>query len=335
MISGSTGYVAGWIVKKFLEKGYTLHLPVRDPKNELKTQHIKDLAKSLPGEVVFFEADLLKKDSYFDSMQGCVAIIHTASPFITNVKNSKKDLIEPALIGTENILNSVNKTKSIKKVILTSSVTAVVGDALEFRDGKKNEEHWNITSNKHHQPYSYSKTLAEKKAWEIYNQQKNWELITLNPSLVIGPSLNKQVTSESYKIIKQLGSGQLKYGVPEYFIAAVDVRDVAEAHLKAFESSQAQGRYILSAKDTSLFEISCFIAERFGDNYPLPKTLLPKLLVWSLAPFLNLKRKVVAKNIGYPWNLDNTKSIKELGMDYTDIKISAQEFFAQIYNEEI
>lgn len=330
MITGSTGYVAGWIVKKFLENGYTLHLPVR---NKDKASHLKRLESEYPGKIIFFNADLMIQDSYLESMQGCEIVIHTASPFITNVKDPFKDLIKPAVLGTENVLNSVNKTSSVKKVILTSSVAAIVGDAIEFNDGERDESHWNTTSSEEHQPYSYSKALAEKKAWEIYERQTQWELITINPSLVIGPSLNSHVTSESYKIIKQLGSGQFKFGAPEYFFAAVDVRDVALAHYNAAISDYAQGRYILSAKNTSLLELSEYITEKYPD-YPLPKRKSPKFLVWCLAPFLGLSRDVVAKNVGFPWLLNNSKSKAELQIQYSDLKTSVQEFFAQIYNEK-
>lgn len=334
MITGSTGYVAGWIVKKFLEQGHTLHLPVRDPNNTEKLQHLLDLEKKSSGQLKFFKADLLVPGSYLESMQGCDVVVHTASPFKTHVKNPKKDLIEPAVFGTENVLDSVNKTPSVKKVVLTSSVAAIVGDAIEFtQEGPRNESHWNTTSNENHQPYNYSKTLAEKTAWDIYENQNQWELVTINPSLVIGPSLNKHVTSESYNIIKQLGSGQLKFGAPEYHIGAVDVRDVAEAHYQAVIKTNAKGRYIISAQNTSLLELSQYIAEAFADRYPLPEKKLPKLAVWAMAPLIGLSREVIWKNVGHPWRLDNSKSLKELLTEYRDLKQSSQEFFAQIFNE--
>ena len=152
MITGATGYVAGWVVKQFLDEGYTLHLPVRDPNNSTKLSHLKKLEENSSGKLVFFKADLLEKDSYFESMQGCEIVIHTASPFKTNVKDPQKDLIEPALFGTENVLNSVNQTESVKKVVVTSSVAAIVGDAIEFQSGPRDESHWNNTSSLSHQP---------------------------------------------------------------------------------------------------------------------------------------------------------------------------------------
>lgn len=334
MITGATGYVAGWVVKQFLDEGYTLHLPVRDPNNSTKLSHLKKLEENSSGKLVFFKADLLEKDSYFESMQGCEIVIHTASPFKTNVKDPQKDLIEPALFGTENVLNSVNQTESVKKVVVTSSVAAIVGDAIEFQSGPRDESHWNNTSSLSHQPYNYSKTLAEKKAWEIYESQNRWELATINPSLVLGPALNENVTSESYNIIKQLGSGELKFGAPKYHLAAVDVRDVATAHFKAATHPEFKGRFIVSAQNTNLLELGQMIAKKYGDKYPLPQKSLPKFLVWTLAPLIGLSRDVVSKNVEHPWKLDNSKSLKELKLQYTDLKLSAQEFFAQIYNEK-
>ena len=104
LVTGATGYVAGWIVKKLLKEGITVHAAVRQPDNEKKVAHLKKMAKESSGTIKFFKADLLTDDAYLAAMQDCELIYHTASPFATAVKNPQKDLIVPAVKGTENVL---------------------------------------------------------------------------------------------------------------------------------------------------------------------------------------------------------------------------------------
>ena len=230
MVTGATGYVAGWLVKLLLDNGFTVHAPIRNPNDKNKTQYLDKLAASAPGTLRYFEADLLREGSYDKAMQGCELVFHTASPFALKVKDAQRDLIDPAIEGTRNILNAVNKTASVKRVVLTSSVAAMYGDNKDLQQLPHHsitEEVWNTTSSVDHQPYSYSKTMAEKEAWKMQNQQQRWDLVVINPSLVMGPGISPEITSESFKIIKQLGDGTMKMGAPDYEIGLVDVRDVA------------------------------------------------------------------------------------------------------------
>lgn len=333
LITGATGYVAGWLVKELLEAGLTVHAPVRDPENVEKLKYLNALADKYKGEIKYFKADLLEEGSYDEAMQGCELVFHTASPFINAVKDPQRDLVDPALLGTRNVLFSANKTESVKRVVLTSSCAAIIGDAkdcLTYPNGIATEEQWNMTSSLHHQAYSYSKTVAEKEAWKINEDQKRWDLVVINPSLVLGPGINPNGTSESFNIVKMLADGQMKMGAPDMRIGAVDVRDVAKAHFRGGFSPEAQGRHIVSAEHVSLLKLGKMLSEKYGNQYPFPKRILPKWLVWLAAPASGLKRKMVSNNIGYDWLVDNSKSKKELSMDYLPIKKSITDFFDQM-----
>ena len=219
MVTGANGYVASWLVKRLLDGGITVHAAVRNPDNEKKVGHLNKLAADSKGTLKFFKADLLTTGAYKEAMEGCELVYHTASPFITDVKNPQKELIEPAEKGTANVLNTAKEVSSVKRVIVTSSCVAIYTDAIDSVNapgGKLTEEVWNTTASLDYQPYAYSKTLAEKKAWEITKSQNNWDLITINMSLVMGPSLNPhQTTSESINILKMMGDGQMKMGAPK------------------------------------------------------------------------------------------------------------------------
>ncbi|HKJ48292.1 MAG TPA: NAD-dependent epimerase/dehydratase family protein, partial [Christiangramia sp.] len=209
LVTGATGYVAGWLVKRLLEEGMTVHAAVRDPQKEEKVHHLNGIAKNSNGTIKYFKSDLLNKGSYAEAMQGCELVFHTASPFTSEYDDPQKELIEPAVKGTANVLNQANKTDSVKRIVLTSSCAAIYTDAKEVKNtpnGKLTEEMWNTTASLDYQTYSYSKTLAEKKAWEINKSQQKWDLVTINPSLVMGPPLNPNATtSESFSLLKQLG----------------------------------------------------------------------------------------------------------------------------------
>ena len=330
MVTGATGYVAGWLVKKLLEDGFTVNAPVRNPDDKEKTKHLDQIADAANGNINYFKADLLKEGSYDEAMKGCEVIFHTASPFSLNIKDPQKDLVDPALKGTENVLNSVNRTDSVKRVVLTSSCVAMYGDAkdtLNYPNQTMTEEQWNTTSGLKKAPYNFSKVLAEKKAWEMQKNQKRWDLVTINPSLVLGPSLNPKATSESLNVIKQLGDGSMKMGCPDMNIGCIDVRDVAKAHYTVAFTPEAKGRHITNAENLSILKLADMLRPKYGSQYPLPKKTMPKWLVWLMAPAAGVTRQFVKDNIGYPWKASSEKIKREHNFEFKPINESVNEFF--------
>lgn len=338
MVTGATGYVAGWLVKKLLDEGLTVHAPVRDPEKKEKIKHLEEMAANSKGEIKFFKADLLSEGSYDEAMKGCELVFHTASPFFLNVKDPQKDLVDPALKGTHNVLDSANRTESVKRVVLTSSCAAIYGDNIDIQNVPNQtltEDVWNTTSNLKHQAYSYSKTLAEKEAWKMVEAQNRWDLVVMNPGFVLGPATNPHASGESLGFIKQMGDGTMKFGAPPYNMGMVDVRDVAEAHFKGGFTPSASGRHILIGRAASILDLADFLRPNFGDKYPLPKGELPKFMVWLMAPMVGMKRKEVKLTLGYPWKADNNKSVKELGMNYRPLETTINDFFGQMVEEKV
>ncbi|MEQ8480185.1 MAG: NAD-dependent epimerase/dehydratase family protein [Hoeflea sp.] len=335
LVTGATGFVAGWLVRRLLEEGITVHAPVREPSNGKKTAHLRRLADELPGNIVFFKADLLDKGSYGEAMKGCGVVFHTASPFTSKFGDAQRDLVDPAVRGTRNVLESANETEGVKRVVVTSSVAAIYGDNADLQnipDGTLTERNWNETSSLDHQPYSFSKVQAEKTAWEIAGAQNGWRLVTVNPSLVMGPTLSGQSTSESHSLVKRMGNGTLKVGAPPLEIGMVDVRDVAEAHMRAGFVENADGRFIASAGTFSFLDLSKMLRAHFGDEWPFPRRELPKWLLWLVGPLVegSLSRKMISRNMGYPWKADNSKSREQLGLDYGPVSAAVTEMFQQM-----
>lgn len=335
LVTGATGYVAGWLVKRLLEEGFTVHAAVRDPDNSAKVAHLSGIADTSPGCLKLFKADLLEQGSYAEAMAGCQVVFHTASPFTLNVSDPQRDLVDPAVKGTRNVLEQATATKSVKRVVLTSSCAAIFGDQADIAnlpDGQITEACWNTSSSLQHKPYEFSKTQAEGVAWQIAGAQDQWKLVVINPSLVIGPGVSGVQTSESFNILRQIAGGTAKSGIPKMSVGLVDVRDVAEAHLRAGFMPDAEGRHIVSEDAYSFLQIAQTLRETYGNRLPLPKRELPTWLVWFVGPMMSkaITRKMVLRSFGHPWKQDNNKSKQALGLSYRPVSGALTEMVAQM-----
>ena len=334
LVTGATGYLAGWLVKRLLEEGFTVHAAVRDPDNAAKVAHLRALEDSHPGTLVLFRADLLEEGSYDAAMAGCGVVFHTASPFTSKYDDAQTGLVDPALNGTRNVLNSANRTESVHRVVLTSSCAAIYVDNIDVAKapgGQLTEAVWNTSSRLDHQAYSYSKTVAERAAWEIAEAQSRWRLVAVNPAFILGPGLAPAQTSESFNVMRQLGDGTMRPGAPPLEIGMVDVRDVAEAHMRAAFVPEANGRHIVFSEVHSFKDLADMLRPEFGE-YPLPKREAPKWLIWLIGPLLskNLSRPEIAASMGHRWAADNGKSKRELGMSYRPVDGAVREMFRQM-----
>lgn len=339
LVTGASGYLGSWIVRYLLEAGHTVHGTVRDPGKPSGLQHLHKLAADHPDQLKLFKADLLDEGSFDDAMRGCELVMHTASPFLlTGFTDAEAALVRPALEGTRNVLQSVNRTESVKRVVLTSSVVAIYGDAKDAKQvpgGIFTEEHWNTTSSVDHQPYSYSKTVAEQAAWEYQSAQDRWDMVTIHPGLVLGPSLTNASGSTSLTTMKQFADGTLLAGAPDLYSGVVDVRDVAEAHLRAGFTPEATGRYLVNADSVSLPRIGKILRERFGEFYAFPRITVPKFVVSLVGPLLGYTRNFIDLNVGYKLRFDSSRSRSELGLKYRAIEDTIADHFQQMIDDGV
>ncbi len=335
LVTGASGYIAGWIIRHLLEDGYAVRGTVRNPDKPSGLEHLRALAEQHPGRLSLFKADLLDNGSYAEAMDGCELVIHTASPFLLgHVRDPEAQLVRPALEGTRNVLGSVEATPSVKRVVLTSSVVAIYGDSIEMKGrGPFTEADWNTTSSVDHQPYPYSKTVAERAAWEIADAQERWDLVTIHPGLVLGPSLTTASKSGSMTTMKAFIDYSLTTGAPALSMGMVDVRDVARAHIRAGLTADAHGRYLVNAQSTSLLGIGRILRKRFGRSYPFPYTTIPKRLFRLVSPFAGYSREFVDKNVGWPLEFDNTRSVAELGLTYRPAEETIADHFQQMIDD--
>lgn len=248
-VTGAGGFVATEIISQLLSAGYHVKGSVRSLENTAKYEHLTLLDAALPGSFTAVEADLLKHGSFAECVLGTSAVIHTASPFHFDSKDMKEDMLNPAVEGTKNVMAAAAKA-GIKKVVLTSSLAAVTS----FQPGDQpksgstfSEEDWNEYTTEESwgdnpmQAYFSSKSLAEQAA-ESMAKAAGIELVTICPSLVMGPVLYKRLDSVSVNLMKDVVEGApLAFNFPW-----VDSRDVARAHIAALREG-VSGRYLASS----------------------------------------------------------------------------------------
>ena len=322
LVTGGSGFVASHVVLQLLEAGATVHATVRSLSNEAKVRPLKTLQARFPGRLELFEADLLKQGSFDAAMAGCSLVFHVASPFKLpeKIKDGQREMVEPALTGTHNVLDSVNRTESVRRVVMTSTIGAIFGDYADVRSMKDNtvaEQYFNTSSTVDNNPYHYSKALAEKAAWAKAEAQDRWSLVTINPGLVLGPSLTPASESGSLFLLDEMLKGYFFYGMPDLSLACVDVRDVAAAHVRAAEIDTAKGRYIVAEDHTRTFvEIAAVARKVHPKPYLLPTWQIPNALVRLVGPLFGLTQSYMTNHLGIRFALDNRRSREELGIVY-------------------
>ena len=326
LVTGGSGFVASHLVLQLLEAGHDVRTTVRTLSNRRKLSPLEALQRRFPGRLTLFEADLLVEGSFDEAVNGCSIVHHVASPFLLpeKIKDGRRQMLEPALTGTRNVLNSVNRCGSVRRVVMTSTVGAIFGvyaDVLAM-DGKiLSERYFNESSTLGNNPYHYAKTEAEKEAWKLCGAQSRWSLVTINPGMILGPSLTPASESGSLFLIDEMLKGYFFYGMPDLSLTTVDVRDVARAHIAAADQANAQGRYILAApRMTSFVEISTILKRVHNRPYLLPRHRVPDILVRLIGPFFGLTQDYIRDHLGIRFDVDNRRSIDELGITYRPIE---------------
>lgn len=320
LVTGITGFIAAEIAKQLLNRGYLVRGTTRDVARAREDGFIT----SLPGadqRLELVEADLDDPGAFDDAVESCEQIMHVASPYVLDVEDPQRNLVDPAVNGTVSVLASAAKSSVASRVILTSSFAAVAGAP---KDGVWTEDDWNDVSTIESGPYPFSKTMAEGAAWDyVESNTPGFDLVVINPTGVIGPSIVPRL-NQSATLFTSLTNGSVP-GIISLDFAYVDVRDVAKAHVLAMETPSASGRYLCSAATVSTRHIVELMKEQgFGDRYRLPSISLDNafgMVITRLVANFQPKgtRDFIRKAIGKTYHLDTTKIRTELGLEFRDI----------------
>ncbi|KAJ9708173.1 hypothetical protein PVL29_000301 [Vitis rotundifolia] len=210
-VTGGTGFIAAYLVKRLLEDGHCVRTTVRDPGDVEKVGFLWELSGA-KERLKIMKADLMVEGSFDEAVQGVDGVFHTASPVLVPYdENIKATLIDPCINGTLNVLRSCSKSSSLKRVVLTSSCSSI-----RYRDDVQqvsplNESHWSDPEycKRNNLWYAYAKTIAEKEAWKLA-KENGIDLVVVNPSFVVGPLLARQPTSTLLMILSVV-KGQTYY----------------------------------------------------------------------------------------------------------------------------
>lgn len=326
-VSGVTGFIGAEVAATLLQRGYTVHGTVRHD-STANLAHLTSL--SVPGNLRVFHADLNVPASFDDALSGCTYAVHVASPYAMEVQDPQMELVDPAVKGTLSFLRSCQKAR-VKKVVLTSSLAAIA-------DGGANgevvdESVWNDRSTVSTLPYYYSKTAAERAAWTFVEEEaRDMKLVVINPGMVLGRSRVNRL-NESASMLVSTAQGKMG-GIVDLQFPVVDVRDVAEAHVRAMESEDAQGRYICCADR--------HLSHRTIVDLALEQKLQPTVTDMTSTAFSATIRLMsyvtpggnagafVRNNLGNPIIPTNAKIKRELAMSFRDTDETVKEAFRDL-----
>ena len=324
-VTGVGGFIASWIVKGLLDRGYLVRGSVR--KVSKGAPHLQALAGA-QDRLKLCEGDLLKEGSFDAAVTGCDTVIHTASPYILDVKDPQKDLVDPAVKGTLNVLEACAKAPSVKRVVLTSSMAAITDEPEN--DKVLTGADWNTKSTLERNPYYLSKTLAERAAWDFMETRKpHFDLVAINPFFVIGPSLTKELGTTN-QIFADMLKGTYP-GIMNLNWGLIDVRDVADSHIRAMEVSGAHGRYICANDAVSMRTVVEWMNEfGYAEGHKLPKLGMDCAIgdyVVKLSSYMQPKGvgAYLRTNIGKTALYDTSKIREELGIKFRPVKESVRE----------
>lgn len=278
-VTGASGYIGSWLVQLLLDRGYTVHATVMNIKDEKETKHLLGLEGADASRLKLFQMDLLDFDSIVAAVTGTVGVFHLASPnIIDRVRDPEKELLEPAIKGTEYVLEAA-KQQGVRRVVMTSSISSITPSPNWPADVVKREDCWTDLEycKKNELWYPISKTMAEKAAWK-YAKENGLDVVAINPGTALGPIL-PPVLNASMSVLIRLLRGSTDDNKDMYMGCAY-VKDVALAHILAYETPSASGRHLCVESISHFSDFAAKVAELYPEyNVPsFPKDTQPGLL---------------------------------------------------------
>lgn len=313
LVTGGTGFVGMRILFQLLQQGYTVRTTMRNLKS--KDKLIATLQANGQNDVsrlFFAEAELTSDDNWENEMGGCKYVLSVASPVFFDQPKDEQEAIRPAVEGILRILKFA-KQAGVQRVVMTSNFGAV-GFSQTDKSRETTEADWTDTGMKGLSVYEKSKTLAEKAAWEyIKREGGKLEFATINPVAIYGPSMDEHI-SGSFHLLENLLDGSMKM-VPQIPLNVVDVRDVADLHIRAMVKPEAKGQRFIATADgqISLPEIAELIKNKMPEVAQKVSTKkLPDFMV-KLGALFNARAREGAVFLKMNRKLSNAKAKKLLG----------------------
>lgn len=311
LVTGGTGFLAGWTIAELLNRGHNVRTTVRSLSRERELRRaLEPVINGAESRLAVIEADLEGERGWDEALNSADYVLHIASPFPATQPKDPEDLIRPATQGTLRVLR-LALASDVRRVVVTSSSSAVRGAANRPTGRPLTEEDWADPTDPTLTPYVRSKTLAEQTAWQYAKQQDATERLTvINPTAILGPVLGEH-RSYSLQIIQRMLDGMP--GLPRLGFALVDVRDVAALHVSAMTEPAAAGQRILGAGPFLWFaEVAAILREFSPDATKVPKRTVPNTIMRLIA-LLDPGARSVIDELGQRVDYSNEKARRLLG----------------------
>lgn len=313
LVTGGTGFVGVHAILQLLQKGYKVKTTVRTLKRK---DEVLDMLKNGGitsfDDLVFIEADLTKDDHWDVAVKDCAYVLHIASPIFLILPKDENEMIRPAVDGTLRVLKAA-RDAGVKRVVMTSNFGAV---GYSHKDPKTpiTEEDWTDPNEKGLSSYNKSKVMAERAAWDfIHKEGGNLELSTINPVAIFGPSLGPDMSS-GFELLKNLLDGSMK-AIPNLTLNVIDVRDVADLHIRAMTNPNAGGeRFLaLAGGKITMPQIAALVRNKMPQiAQKIPSRVLSDRAV-RFAALFSPRAKNIASMLRANRNTSNEKAKRVLG----------------------
>jgi len=281
LVTGGNGFVAGWCIARLLQRGYAVRATLRSPSKE---GAVRDAVAGAAGSLDALElvvADLNRDEGWDAAASSCDYVLHVASPLGAGSANDADALLGPAREGTLRVLRAAARAR-VKRVVMTSSTAAATPRAPG--DRASDESVWTDPDDPNLTPYRRSKLLAERAAWDFAaTRSAEPELTTILPTAIFGPVLSK-ANLGSVQVIGRLLEGRPP-AIAHLGFCVVDVRDLADLHVRALTAPEAAGQRFIAAGDFLwMGEIAAVLRARLGARADrVPTRAMPDFLFRGLA----------------------------------------------------
>ncbi|PHH91697.1 hypothetical protein CDD83_10614 [Cordyceps sp. RAO-2017] len=321
LVTGGSGFIGSHVIVHALQKGYHVRTTVRSlSRSDSVREKLLNggISEEQARGVQFFEVDLLGDKGWDDACKGCDFVLHVASPYPLGVPKDEQEVIRPAREGTLRALRAAKRAGTVKRIVITSSFAAIgYGHEPRTKENPLTEKDWTVLKSPKSPvgAYEKSKTLAEQDAWQwLKNEGSGMELATVNPVSVWGPSLGREENT-SLELATRMLNGQLP-GLPNLAFGIVDVRDVADLHIKAMEAPEAAGQRYLAISDelsVSTSDISTYLKQGLPahESRRVPTHVLPNFLL-RLAGHFDKSVALIVPELGIVRPTSNEKARREL-----------------------
>lgn len=307
-VTGASGFLGSHIVASLLEKPFNVVALVRDPESPAARQ-LNALPRAEGATLQVEKGNVLDRATLHDTIARSQYVIHSAAVVAdyASGKSRAQEILDVNIVGSENVLDGVEQASGVQKLVFTSSMAAVI--SYQHPDYRYSESDWNTSPLEASDPYSYSKTRAERTLRDRFERSprlRGKKLVCINPPVIIGPANSPQHVRTSLQIIDSLDRGAAP-GVPNLFFSFTDVRDVGRIHAEALANPEVEGRFIMPGHSTSLQALARLMKKLVKDTRASDR-VIPDWLMYVSAPLTRqLSLRFLRRHLGVEFQFDDTR----------------------------